>query len=481
MMSRLLAYTLLGLLLFVGFQLWSKRHAALPPPSTPPAAAPQAPASAPSPNTQLSVTLSDPAAQPIARQSGTPLTIPVKVSGSPHAAALNEINALIQQGKDAEAEATLKALPPDALNDPAVRASTSTLWNNLGVIRVKASGAAAGVPAYKSALAINPYNAIANHNLVYAYWELKDPALTPELLEESIQLNPDNPLPHLALAELLLNKDDLSGARTHLVQAKEHIAEAPNLQAYLGRLIAQVEQTQKAEQKFLARESSHFLVKFDGDADQAVWNRVLEILEDAYREIGQQLGHFPAKPILVVLHTRETFQGAAGGPAWSDGLYDPVMGRIKVPTQGALTDKAWLTRVLRHEYVHALLRDRMGGRGAIPQWLNEGLAMQLAGDPPPDIPELIRGQVTLVNLSFLEGSWMVLTPKQAIVAYLEGNSATKYFIDRFGMDKMREVLGQLATGQPFPDAFKDRLFITYEDFQHRWIDELNEKIKTGRM
>src|SRR5438552_13815738 len=137
MMSRLLAYSLLGLLLFVVFQLWSKRNPALPP-LTPPAAAPPAPASAASPNTQLSVTLSDPAAQPIVRQSGTPLTIPVKVSGSPHAAALNEINALIQQGKDAEAEAKLKALPPDALNDPAVRASTAPLWTNPGDMRVTA-------------------------------------------------------------------------------------------------------------------------------------------------------------------------------------------------------------------------------------------------------------------------------------------------------------------------------------------------------
>src|SRR5437667_90292 len=467
MMPRLLAYTALGILLFVGYQWWSRQQQALQQEAPPPVATP-APPSTPSP--ELSVTQSDPAAQPIVRQGGTPLLIPVKVSGSPHAAALNEINALIQQGKDAEAEAKLQALPSDVLNDPAVRASTSTLWNNLGVMRVKAGGAAAGVPAYKSALAINPYNAIAHHNLVYAYWELKDPALTPALLEDSIKLNPDNPLPHLALAELLLNKDDLAGARAHLEQATAHRAGSHKLQVYLGRLIARVEQTQKAEQKFLARESSHFLVKFDGEADHAVWNRVLEILEEAYREIGQQLGHFPSKPILVVLHTRETFQGATGGPAWSDGLYDPVMGRIKVPT-----------RVLRHEYVHALLHDRMGGRGAIPQWLNEGLAMQLAGDPPPDIPELVRGQVTLVNLSYLEGSWMGLTPKQAVVAYLEGNSATKYFIDRFGMDKMREVLGQLVTGQPFPDAFKDRLFITYEDFQRRWIDDLNEKIKAGRM
>ncbi len=480
MMARLLAYSFLAILLFVGYQFWSRQQAALPPQPSP-VAAPQAPASPASPNTQLSVTLSDPAAQPIVRQGGTPLMIPVKVAVSPHAAALHEINALIQQGKDAEAEAKLQALPPDALNDPAMRTATSTLWNNLGVMRVKAGGAAAGVPSYKSALAINPYNAIAHHNLVHAYWELKDPALTPELLEESIRLNPDNPLPHLALAELLLNKDDLAGARTHLEQAKDHVAESPNLQAYLGQLIARVEQTQKAEQKFLARESSHFQVKFDGDADHATWNRVLEILEDAYREVGQQLGHFPSRPILVVLHTRETFHGATGGPAWSDGLYDPVMGRIKVPTQGALTDKAWLTRVLRHEYVHALLHDRLGGRGAIPQWLNEGLAMQLAGDPPPDIPELVRGQITLINLTYLEGNWMGLTPRQATVAYLEGNSATKYFIDRYGIGKVQEVLEQLAAGKPFPDAFKDRLFITYEDFQRRWIDELNEKIKSGRM
>ena len=106
--------------------------------------------------------------------------------------------------------------------------------------------------------------------------------------------------------------------------------------------------------------------------------------------------------------------------------------------------------------------------------------MQLAGDPPPDIPELARGQVTLYNLTSLEGYWTSLSSKQANLAYLEGNSATKYFADRYGMQKVREVLDVLATGQPFPAAMQDRLFITYEQFQQRWLDELNEKIKAGR-
>src|SRR5437867_11505045 len=111
MMPRLLAYTALGILLFVGYQWWSRQQQALQQQTPPPVATP---APQPTPNAEFSVTLSDPAAQPIARQGGTPLSIPVKVSGSPHAAALYEISTLIQQGKDADAEAKLQALPPDA-------------------------------------------------------------------------------------------------------------------------------------------------------------------------------------------------------------------------------------------------------------------------------------------------------------------------------------------------------------------------------
>jgi Tfp pilus assembly protein PilF len=477
-MARLIVYSLLGFLLYFGYQWYTKQLESFQRPQAVPGETSATSSNAPS----LSVTLSDPAVQSAARQpGGDPLMIPVKLAGTVHAATLNEIVELIGQGKDSEAEAKLHALSPDALNDPAVKTTAATLWNNLGVTRAKANGTAAGVSAYKAAVAINPYNPIAHHNLITAYWELKDPALTPELLEEAIRLNPDNPLPHLALAEMLMNKDDLAGARTHLEQGKDRVAGAPNLQTYLGALIGRVEQTQKAEQKFVARDSSHFQVKFDGDADHAVWNRVAEILEDAYREIGQKFDHYPAKPILVVLHARETFQGATGSPAWADGLFDPMMGRIKVPTQGALTDQAWLTRVLRHEYVHALLHDRVGGRlGAVPTWLNEGLAMQLAGDPWPDLDKVIRGQVTLINLARLEGSWMGFPPQAATVAYLEGNSATAYMIDRFGMEKVREIIGQLASGQPIDAAIQDRLFIPYEDFQRRWIDELNEKMKAGR-
>jgi hypothetical protein len=296
------------------------------------------------------------------------------------------------------------------------------------------------------------------------------------MLEVAVRLAPRDPMPHIMLAEQFIEKDDLSNAAMHLEHAKERASESPNAQTYITQYIASIEKARNAENRFLARDSAHFIVKYDGSEDHAVWIRVLEILEDAYRDVGRQLGHFPQKPILVVLHTRERFHDATGGPAWSDGLYDPHLGRIKIPTQGALTDQSWLTRVLRHEFVHALLNDLMGGRRAIPQWLNEGLAMQLAGDPPPDIPALVRGEITVVNLTYLEGPWGGLSPQQAMVAYLEGNSATRYLIDRYGMERVRDVLAKMATGQSFASAFADRVFISYEDFQRHWVESLNQRL-----
>jgi hypothetical protein len=45
---------------------------------------------------------------------------------------------------------------------------------------------------------------------------------------------------------------------------------------------------------------------------------------------------------------------------------------------------------------------------------------------------------------------------------------------------VREIVGQIANGQPIAAAVQDRLAITYEQFQQRWLDELNEKMKAGR-
>ncbi len=402
------------------------------------------------------------------------------VPASVYASTLDAVRINLEEGKENEAETKLKTLPTEAFSERRIQQFAGVLWNNLGV-QQRAKGAGSGMAAFKTALSIDSTQPEAYRNLGRLYIELKDPGLTRDFLEKALVVVTDDPWLHLALAEIHYKKDDFDGATTHLDYAAALVSRYPDVQSAVKSLSSRLKAASKAEQPLLNRQSSHFQVKFEGGDDYEIWNRVLEILEEAYQEIGRELGHYPSKPITVVLLTKESFHNSTGGPAWSDGLFDPLLGRIKIPTNGALTDQVWLTRVLRHEFVHALLHDKVGGRvGAIPTWLNEGLAMQFAGDPLADIPELIRGEVQLIPLSYLEGPWGALPPKLAMVAYLEGNSATVYLVERFGLQKVRELIGALANGQSIAAAMQDRLFFPYEEFQRRWIDTLNEKIRAGK-
>ena len=390
------------------------------------------------------------------------------------------MGALIRDHRPADAEARLRSLT-EGLRTEGDRAAGAALWNNLGVLREQQEGPGAAIPAYQQALTVVPGFHVATYNLTHAYWHTKDPALTREMLEHAVAAEPGKAWPHLVLADFLFNKhDDLAGAKVHLNQAMQADGAALESQPLLKALAEKLSRAEQAEHRYVSRESNHFVVKFNGTEDYEVWTSVLGILEDAYRDIGQRFSYFPPRPIIVVLHTKASFQGATGSPAWADGLFDPMLGRIQVPTQNALTDQAWLTRVLRHEYVHALLHQRVEGRlGAVPTWLNEGLAMQLAGDPWPDIDQIARGQVTLIPLQQLESGWGGFSQAMAGKAYLEGNSAVKYLIERFGMGKIQDLLSDLAQRHSFADAVPHHLSMSYDELQRQWINELNARLQAG--
>ncbi len=471
----------LGLILvfFVGYHAWLKPKNSPPvipevPPTEPAQAAPAEPSHDPPPRHT---------GEGVAPETPEPRLVALgDVPESSHAETLKEIRTLIELDQGAEAEAKLGALPNEVVGDPKLKPYVAVLWNNLGVLEGKLRGPATAIRAYKSGLALNPQSPALNLNLAHAYWETHDPALTQEFLEQLAKLVPDDPFPHLALADLLYGKDDLKGATRHLEMATARAQSDPGLKAYLEMVTAKVKGVGNTEQALLARESSHFVVKFDGAQDYAIWDEVLRILETAYREIGQTLGYFPSKPIHVVLLSEEQFHGETGTPAWADALFDPVLGRIKVPTRGALTDKAWLARVLRHEFVHALLHERMGLKaGNVPTWLNEGLAMQLAGDPWPDLDQIARGpELKVIPLSLLEGGWASLPPEAAGLAYLEANSATRYLIDRYTMERVRAILDRIKAGDTISGAIHDKLMITYEAFQKRWTNKLKAKLESRK-
>ena len=458
--------------LFIVYQAWFKpTYLPTPPPGQPNTVVENSQDAPPEPHHD---------GPPEPEPNQTRLIDPSVVPETVHHELLETIRDDIEKGNVQEAETKLADLPASVAADNTTRPYVSVLWNNLGIQQEKSGGTAVAIKAFKKASSLDAKNPVVQLNLARAYWELRDPAMTQDFLEKLVALAPNEPFPHLTLADLFQERDQLGEAALHLDQATTRAGKDPAVQSYLRTVTAKVRGTEKSEARLTSRASAHFTVKFDGEADQATWAVVLEILEEAYREIGQKFGHFPSKSIVVVLHAKSTFLSATASPVWADGLFDPVLGRIQVPAQDALTDRAWLTRVLRHEFVHALLHDQLGPAGsAIPTWLNEGLAMELSGDRWSDLDQILKQQFTLIPLPALEGAWGGLSGEAATVAYMEANSAVHYLIDRFGMPRVQELLAHLKGRQALSAAMQSQLSLSYEQFQSRWVDQLQEHGRKG--
>jgi tetratricopeptide (TPR) repeat protein len=516
--SSTLTLLALAIILFIGYQAWLKPTYLRPGPASRQSSEP--PPSQPTPSFTLPET-----------QEYPPWDIPqtrlIDPGGAP-TDALGLIRDEVEKGNYREAERRLMALSHQGPKKVKAKRYVAALWNNLGVQQEKFGGSALSVKAFKKAVAADPSNPLAYMNLTQAYWELRDPAMTPRFLNTVIRLNPTDPFPHLALAELLLENGDTSSAKVHLDLARLQSQYDAHLRSYRDKLVAQAGtgnsgphqavalapssnstvkdirpvssppqdrkpppstpsanpplsalaiREEQTPRPFTPRDTSHFVVQFDGPDDQATWVRIRAMLEYAYEEIPTKFGHVPARPIKVVLHTEQKFSGPVGLPNWADTLFDRGSGSIHIPTQGALEDLALFSRVLRHQFVHALFHEQAKNGGtSLPTWLVEGLVIYLTEDPWPDMEESRQKNPPFPPLASLHGSWTQLPSTSLSTAYLTASVATQHLIDRYSIYTVRQLMNVLMSGQPLEAAMQQKLSVSYEQFQRQWTESPKPRV-----
>ena len=228
----------------------------------------------------------------------------------------------------------------------------------------------------------------------------------------------------------------------------------------LERRLAEWRKESQLQDRFYESRGAHFVVLFEGPADEALARRVVERLEQVYWRIGGILTAYPSKPVTVVLYTTEQFRDVTRSPEWAAASYD---GRIRVPIKGALADIARLDRVLAHEFVHAVVA-MLGGR-MVPVWMNEGLAVTLGESGSEEADAVLARARTRPALKDLHGSFGAFSDEHARVAYAVSAVAVKRMVDLRGPYAAVGLLQDLARGADFASAFHQRFGMRYGDFQ----------------
>jgi tetratricopeptide (TPR) repeat protein len=267
------------------------------------------------------------------------------------------------------------------------------------------------------------------------------------VLERVLAKKEDRPTTLIALGQALYrigrNKDAIARWERALVLSpddaglKEALAKAKKEETVEGDLFEDLG-------------APHFTIKFDGRGDPRIGRIVGQALEDAYRDVGYDLGRFPRGEVAVVVYPKQAFRAVTGTHGWVAALYD---GKIRVPAEGIdAAVPAELKRVLTHEYTHALVRSIAGAN--VPAWLHEGIAQLEEGRTRADARATLKGK-ELPTLDDLAGTFLSDSdPERVRVRYASAYDFVATLASRRGKASFAELLDRMGKGEKLDEAAK---------------------------
>lgn len=384
---------------------------------------------------------------------------------------------------EAAGDAVEKAL---ALNPRLVDA-----WLLLADHHIDSENYAAATKALDEALKVNPHRPEAHaYRAVLAHLraDLPAEATAKQAALQPWQANPQ--VPHLIGRKLSQKYRFAEGAalqRDALKVSPDFLAAKSQLANDLLRLGQDdegwklAEEVQKADpydvvaynlttlrevlSKFRTLNSDHFIVRMDPHEADVYGAQVTALLERAHQTLTQKYGlELKEKTIVEIFPDQKDFAIRTFGLPGGSGYLGVCFGRLITANSPAArpgSANSW-EAVLWHEFCHVVTLTKTGNK--MPRWLSEGISVyeerQARGNWGERMKPRYRAMILsedLTPISKLSGAF--LNPKTPIhlgFAYYESSLVVEWLLERWGMDKMKELLSDLATGREMNAALAAR-------------------------
>jgi hypothetical protein len=223
-------------------------------------------------------------------------------------------------------------------------------------------------------------------------------------------------------------------------------------------------------------QSNHFDIYYSQDGYQLA-EFTAEVAEESYNAIRKLIRYDINNRIaIVVYNSHNDFQqtnvvGEYLGEGVG-GVTELFKNRIVIPFEGNYRQ---FRHVIHHELVHAVLNDMFYGGSIqslisartpfiIPLWMNEGLAEYAALQWDTNSDMFIRDatiQNYLPPIEYLHGYF----------AYRGGQSVWWYIANKYGEQKIGEILNRMKGTRSVEQGFKSTIGLTVKELSERWQKE----------
>ncbi len=213
-------------------------------------------------------------------------------------------------------------------------------------------------------------------------------------------------------------------------------------------------------------EGGEYLAKFTADAAEAAY---ATIRKDFRYEINNRIA-------FIVYKSHNDFQQNNVISEYLEegvgGVTELYKNRIVIPFDG---DYRRFRHVIHHELIHAVVNDMIYGgsvqsaianniRLQIPLWFNEGIAeyQALEWDTNSDM---------FISDAIINNYLAPIPQLYGYFAYRGGQSVWKFISEKYGREKISEIMARLRATRNLDAAFRGSLGLSIEELSEKWLRE----------
>ena len=203
---------------------------------------------------------------------------------------------------------------------------------------------------------------------------------------------------------------------------------------------------------------------------------VLDAMVDTVAIMGPLLGAETESPIRVTMYNNRLEMVRAQPPRSAEIARNTTTLGQAFSQEGVLLvlGNSEARGTASHEVTHILVHRAADSPGQfIPSWLNEGLAEYGNLEEGPEYEIALEFAVaTGVLQSTLNMVGTPGNPDDLIIFYGQSRSIVEFMIERFGADKMTELMATMKKGIGTPEAIERVYGITQVELENLWRDKI---------
>jgi len=164
-------------------------------------------------------------------------------------------------------------------------------------------------------------------------------------------------------------------------------------------------------------------------------------------------------------------------PHWGEGIANPVKNLIVIKSPNLTNNYDGQKQLVLHELVHILVGK--WSRVPPPRWFNEGIAMYFSNDH-----EFAKGEAlskALISDSVIPldeiDDVLQFQKTKARLAYEESYLFVKFLVDKYGLERLTNLIFDLHGNGSFEKIFASRYPADMFDMELQWYDVIKKKYR----